>query len=446
MKSVILSIRKQFNDLVKIIYVDPEERFIKLDDGTTMSIQNISFSVDMILYLLLSQYFKKIKIKFGGELKDLRISFFLILASRMGKGQLIKVVEEVGKNLSLRIKRVSYINQASLIGSLNEKIIELNLKKRLKEGDKNYRNPVMYGALFNSDILIFPEAKKLVKGASENETEFILSTLQEALDYPGLINKELKYTEFPITYESTVSILATTYWITDIVSLLIEQGFFQRTPTYKAEYDLETIKILRGKIIEMYRDSNTKKDFKQEAKQFSLLILNLNNEERILEFTNEAVTRLHDFNTAFFDRLGKISGKQLEILKSFSQTIIDMVIRISGINCCLRSDKKVSLSDVNSSIVIFNVYLNVIIEQLVTDSDEKKKGKIEELIMLIITYYKKYLVEFTKMPSKTELLNYCKIKGMPGNKTFNLLGKMEKENYFIFIDEKNKRLLKLNEE
>ena len=50
------------------------------------------------------------------------------------------------------------------------------------------------------------------------------------------------------------------------------------------------------------------------------------------------------------------------------------------------------------------------------------------------------------MPSKTELLNYCKIKGMPGNKTFNLLGKMEKENYFIFIDEKNKRLLKLNEE
>ena len=88
MKSIILSVRKQFNDLVKIIYVDPEERFIKLDDGTTMSIQNISFSVDMILYLLLSQYFKKIKIKFGGELKDLRISFFLILASRMGKGQL----------------------------------------------------------------------------------------------------------------------------------------------------------------------------------------------------------------------------------------------------------------------------------------------------------------------------------------------------------------------
>lgn len=441
----ILNLRKQFNNLMKIIYVDPDEKFIDLEDGTVMSMQNISFSIDMAFYLLMSQYFKKIKIKFGGELKDLRTSLFLILPSRMGKGQIIKGVEEVGKNLGLKIKRVSYINQASLIGSLNEKIIEINLKKGLKEGDKGYKTPIIYGALHNADILIFPEAKKLVKGSNEAETEFILSTLQEALDYPGLINKELKYSDFPITYESTVSILATTYWIVDIALLLIEQGFFQRVPTYKAEYDLDTIKGLRAKIIEMYRSKNTRKSFKEESKQFATLILNINNEEKILEFSNDAVNRLHEFNLVFFERLTKLSGKQLEILKSFSQTIIEMIVRISGINCCLRQDRIISLGDINSSIVIFNTFLTVIVEQLVVD-DSKKETKTDESKTNVIRYYKKYLIENMKNPTKTELLNYCKAKEMPFNRTLNLLTLMIKENYFNYIDEKGRQVLRLNED
>ena len=93
-ENIIYLLRKEFNKLVKIIYIDPEEKISEFQDNdgktTKFLSDDISFSVDMIFYLLLSQYFKKVKIKFGGEEKDLRCSFFLILLSRMGKGQLIK--------------------------------------------------------------------------------------------------------------------------------------------------------------------------------------------------------------------------------------------------------------------------------------------------------------------------------------------------------------------
>src|SRR3990167_3078183 len=280
-------IKDEFYKIVKTIYVQPDSKYFDIDEqGNKLVYEKTSFQIDMILYLLLSQYFKKIKIKFGGELKDLRISFFLIMPSRLGKGQLIKVVESVGKNIGLKIKRISYLNQASLIGSLNGSAMDYNMNHNYQPNHPKYKNPVMYGALATTDIIIFPEAKKLVKGSNEADTEFILSTLQEALDYPGVINKELKFTDFPITYESTSSVFATTYFLTEISELLLTQGFFQRIVTFKQDYTLKQIEDLRIEIIEKYRSTNTKVDFENQSKDFSEAINGLNNNEKLFKISN----------------------------------------------------------------------------------------------------------------------------------------------------------------
>ena len=442
-QNILYSLREEFNKVVKSIYVDPESKYFILDEeGNKIWSEKISFSVEMCFDLLMSQYFKNVKIKFGGELMDLRISFFLILPSRMGKGQLIKVVESIGKKLGLKVKRVSYLNQASLIGSISQYAIEYNIKHKLMEGMKGYINPIIYGVLAKYDILIFPEAKKLVKGVYEGETEFILSTLQEALDYPGLIDKTMKDSDYPIQYESTVSIFGTTYYIKEISELLLEQGFFQRIIIYKKNLSIEEVKELRKEIIEKFKDKNIK-DFKTLSKEFSQLILEYSRDEKILTFTDEAIKELHKFNESYFDKIKNISGTHLEILKSFSQTIIQMVVKISGINCCLRKDNKINLFDIVTSINTFKSFTRILIDELIIE--DKKRNQLDELKSNIIHYFNIYLKENTYSPSKTEFRKYLNTKGIGSSKAFKVIEYMIQQNYFKIkeVGKDNKQLLYL---
>jgi len=431
--------------VVNSIYIDPNKKYIEIEDGSFIEAQQLNFHIEMLFYLILSQYFKKIRIKFGGEFKDLRTHLFLIFGSRTGKGQLIKVIEEIGNNLGLIIKRASYLEQSALIGSLDNNIIESNTKSRLQPDNPKYRDPVIYGLLAKCDILIIPEAKKLVKGMNESDTEFILSTFQEALDYPGVINKQMKYSDFPINYESTVSIFATTYYIEEISKLLLNQGFFQRVPTYKEEYSLEQVKNLRYKIIEKFRNKNVNEDFKSLAKQYAKMISTLNNEEKILTFDDYAINELNKFNNFFFKRLEGISGQRLELLKSFSQTVIEMIVKVAGINCCTRGSSIINVQDVANSIPLFHAYSNVLLNQLVVDSNKKKDGD-DKIIEKILEQHKRFVLEKNEFPSKIELTEYCKSIGLGYNKTQRFIGIMISQNYF-FIDKKNhnKHTLVLNE-
>lgn len=445
-QDTVLNMRKAFNNLCKNIYVDLDYvKEVEYEEGRKDKVQNIPFIVDMIFYLIMSQYFKKIKIKFGAEVTDLRISVFTIRPSRMGKGQLIKIIEHVAKNLDLKTKRVSYMNQASLIGSINQSAIDYNTKFKLLKGHPRYIEPVMYGALKDTDILIFPEAKKLVKGTNEGETEFILSTLQEALDYPGVINKELKYTNHPISYESTVSIFSTTYYIEEIANLLLEQGFFQRNLIDKKNFKLDEVESIREKIINKYRQKTTRIDFAELAKDYAEIVKQeFNNKEKELEFTDEAVDGLLKFNKQYFTDIKQISGKELEILKSFSQTVIHMLTKIAGINCCLRNDTKVQAQDLIIGIDLFREYMKILTGQL--NIEEKGNNKLENDKRLVVSHYKKYVIDNKNEPSKSELRDYLFKKNMGGNKAHKLIERLIEENYFKVINtrEKNKQILKLN--
>lgn len=445
--STTTKLREIFKDVCKIIYADIDYtlEFTDEEHGKFVSNTNIPFIVDMIFYLLMSQYFKKIKIKFAGELTDLRTSIFEIRPSRTGKGQMIKIIEEAGKNLGLKTKRISYLNQASLIGSINEFNIEYNSKNRLTRGMKGFRDPVMYGALKNTDILIFPEAKKLVKGVNEADTEFILSTLQEALDYPGIINKELRYTDYPINYESTVSIFSATYYVTEIADLLLDQGFFQRNLIDKKNFTLEETKKLRRMIIEKYRNKEANKDFGKKMKEFcNMITTTYKNDERIIEFTDEAVDYLQKYNDAYFDFIKNISGKELEILKSFSQTIIHMITKIGGINCCLRDDNKIIVQDLSPSIKLFHDYIKILTTQLMVQ--EKKGSDVENYKRTIIQCYKDFIIKTSKNPNKDELRQACNKSGLGSNKSQKLINIMIEENYFVVKDgEHNSQELRLVE-
>ena len=201
---------------------------------------------------------------------------------------------------------------------------------------------------------------------------------------------------------------------------------------------------MRIEIIEKYRSTNTKVDFENQSKDFSEAINGLNNNEKILEMDNQAVDMLHDFNKVFFENIRKITGKQLEILKSFSQTIIEIIVRIAGINCCVREGNKIIVQDMTPAIETFNKFYTTIIDELVVI---EKSNPLLELKNRIIQLYKKYVSEKGNFPSKSDLITYCRSQGLSYVKTQNTINIMEKENYFlIIISEHNKQILKLIEE
>ena len=438
-------LKTEFLKVVESIYIDPNKKYLDIGNGKMVPHYQLNFHIEMLFYLILSQYFKKVKIKFGGELKDLRTHLFLILGSRMGKGQLIKVVEEVGQNIGLTIKRLSYLEQSALIGSIDYNIIEANTKARLTESSSKWRDPVIYGLLKDTDIIIVPEAKKLIKGRNEKDTEFILSTFQEAQDYPGIINKSMKYSDFPISYESTTSIFCTTYYIEEVSKLLLSQGFFQRTPTYREEYSLDKVKHLRHKIIQLYRKDATTIDFKKIAKHYSNIVSKINNQERIIAFSDDAINRLEEFNNSFFNKINGITGSRLELLKSFSQTIIEMIVKISGINCCMREGAEIIQQDINNTIPTFHAYVNVLLNQLIVENVSNNKNFNQHtMINNIIKMYDKYVLETTNLPSQTELIHYCKKNNLGFNKSQQLISMMINQNYFSYgKDKSGRKILKV---
>jgi|TARA_R100000049_G_C1956778_1_gene114060 hypothetical protein len=423
---LIYDLRKRFDQVARTVYLDPEGYQIIDNQQQKQIVPIITLPVDMTFYVLMSRYFKDSLIKFAGEAHDLRLNFFYIGASRTGKGQLIKALETTGKQLNLKIKRLSYLNQASLIGTIDGEAIKYNKLKRLKLSDPKYINPITYGDLHDTDILIIPEAKKLVKSTNEAETEFILSTLQEALDYPGIIDKKLKYEE-RIHYECRAVMFATTYFIQEISRLLLEQGYFQRVILYKKDLNLKKTEELRTMIINNYRASFTKKNLKAEAAKFANIIRQINNAPKELHMTNDAVDLLQKFNKTYFSKIKIYRGKQLEILKSFSQTLLQTCVKIGGINACLREDTNIMSHDLSTGIDILNAFTDTITRQI--SIEEKKTGE-DTHKERIVHIYKEYIGHNVGLPNKEKLVDACAKKGIGRNKTLSLLNKMIEENYF----------------
>jgi len=396
-------------------------------------------------YVIMSQYFKKAKIVWGSERRNLRMCSFWISPSRTGKGQLTKLLKMVAEQLDISVIEETDITDAGLLGTIDEKAIDYNYKNKLKEDNPNYKNPVIYGDLFNYDIIIFKECKKLL--IPTQHTQMFLSILQEALDEPGVVRKKLG-NQYPIEGIVTSSIYATTYYMPEIEKTLVEQGFFMRVPIYCKTLSREQTEHLREDIIKMLSQKNSF-CLEKEVKKFTDEIKKIENGEIEIYFTEEAIRMLIVFNQHFFQKIDVVVGSKLEILKSMSQMALDIIIKVASIHCCLeekQKDKKLYINPLHMkpAIQFADACINTIIDKIEISDEIKETNKTKKVLM----YYKEATKDIPeKMISKEKFAQFLSERISTSRITnLKLINKLVTENYFKKQKgEGNTQFLVLNE-
>lgn len=395
-------------------------------------------------YFVLSKYFKEIKIQFGAEEKDVRFSFFWIEDSRSGKGQLIKLLEKVLDEIHISHARQTKFNSASLIGTIDENALIHNKNRRLLPDNEKYISPYIYGDLAKFDVLIFPEAKKLLMDTAHKEE--LLEDLQEAMDYPGLIRKKLKWDEI-LEYETKCSFYSTTYYAKEVGEHLLYKGFYQRQLLYMRELTVDETIRLRKKIIEMFSGDNnkdTKENFEKELKEFVNRLQTIDNSPRVMSLTPDAIEYLCTLMDRYKGKLDESVGSELTILKSFSQTVIDISIKIGALNALISGKKdKITSVDLTQSIKFVRAVLDTVMNKLVMKDTQKSFGSLVE--NKIISIYKDFN-RTVKDISRKMLIDECCVRGLAigKNKLAKIINNLVNQQYFVEIKgEKNTKYLLL---
>lgn len=341
-------------------------------------------------YFFCGQFFKNCGIKFGAEVKDLRYSYVEIGDSRTGKGQRIKTIKDIANNLTnrynhtLRWTKCTEFTTAGLVGTIDRNAMEYNTKNNLHPDSDKYKEPIIYGDLFNYDMIFFEEAKSLLE-ASPYTTQ-LLTILQEALDTPGdfpgsatpgyNIRKKLG-ADLSIQYNCRASIYATTYYLKEVSPVLFEQGFFQRVGIHYSAYTNKQTISLRRKILEMYKTPIDQEEYFFRLNLFCERIMKLKKEGNpLMRITPPAYKKLEKILADYEEILDKSQGVQNTIMKSMSQTVLDIAIKFGAIHALLRGSIEIEERDITSSYETIRETINTIFRHLDPEtrvSDPKRR-------------------------------------------------------------------------
>jgi len=211
-------------------------------------------------YLVASQVFKKHMIIEGyttGPINP-RLHFNLFQTQQTGKDTTAAFYIDLARACNLNVCKITTATDAGLIGSIDgEKVKQMRaLEKKLidyrvkgKDEEKcneieleiSMLDPTTYGMAATADIIYYPEASKMFEmGQYTSES---LSNWQMIMDEGGEIEKKLGAYEMPVKYKTTTSLIATSYYISQISEVAIRQGFFQRTLAYFKAYPPDQVKM-----------------------------------------------------------------------------------------------------------------------------------------------------------------------------------------------------------
>lgn len=395
---------------------------------------------EILFHILIGQYFKNVKIGFYAEEKDVRVSALWCQPTRTGKGQAMKVLKKACTELGITWKKATQITDAGLIGSVNREIDMYNIKHNLQPGNNRYLNPIEEGDLARYDIIIFDEARKLLKPGPW--TEDMLSIFQESLDYPGLVRKKLS-SRHEIEFVSTSSIIGTTYFIKQIKEVLLYQGFFQRILLYIRKIDYKQRQSMRQKVIDGYLSDNKIERGENLLKEFCSSLKKIDNSPREITATKEAIEVINSYITQFEDFIiENFKDKELEILGSFVYGLQDLFIKLASHYCLIDEKSKINKNHVIMAKRLVNICMKSLMHELLPEIDEREKGRKELWIKRISAIIK------DKEMNKEDIVEVLRKTWNVGrNKSLSFINKGISNNHFIEIKkERNNKIIKLKEE
>lgn len=381
---------------------------------------------------LMSQFFKDYKIEYFGGPRSIRLSSFIIAPTRSGKGQATGLMIKCAKNLELNAVTATKFTDAGLVGSLDLEILKENSKKGYRPGDNRYRNPVIYGDLYDKDIIIFNEAKIMIKGGSFAEDT--LEILQEATDNEGLIRKKLS-AEVAIEFNTSSSIVATTYYLNQLNNILMEQGIFQRLLVLIVEKSFKERQSLNEKIIS---GINNPKDINDDIISWCNNLKDIKKEKtnKIYKISPLAIQTIKKIVRDYEDALyNNYTGKNFDMLIPFTTAMIEQLCKIGCIFSIIDKSNKKNLVE-HTHIQMASNILRISMTSIFRKLSAKVVSSIYEknIDQNILIYVKKH-----PGCAKEQLYKYIQEKGFCNrNKVSTITNEMINQNLLKKKKEKSK--------
>lgn len=304
-------------------------------------------------------------------LLDLRLHLLFIQESRTGKGVSLNVAEDFATNLGLTMAKELQFTDAGIVGTIDPNAMKINKKGGYMPGDPDFINPMVIGDLGTYDIVAFSEAKQMFKTGTHTEDK--LEILQTVMDVPKLnsynVRKKLGL-EMSVQYNSTATIMGTTYFLEEFAELLLKQGLFQRMfvgvrdITWSDREKINKALIYPPKTIlpfDMY--------------EASLGELADNVKESVNSYKPGTIMKIDDSGRKGLHYLDKerlkyvrsnISGTELDIIKPFVTSMVSTNIKLAGQRAILNGSDTISYKDAKETREDMMFYLKSIINHIMT--------------------------------------------------------------------------------
>ena len=352
------------------------------------SIRN-DIPANIYFHTFLGAYFRDTKISWGMSNKDLRVHPFWLQPSRTGKDQLNKVLNDVAISAGIKSVIITDISSdASFIGTFDNYAHQYNTenglsknapsRKNKKGGMVTYKDPIIKGDLANYQLIIISEGKLLFQTQSKK----LLTILQPALDYPGIIRKKMKQEE-PIEYECTASLVITSIPFKEISKSILDQGFFQRCALFIRRLSIEEIRQMRTEAKKL-RNPNYKQKYLNAKIEFLQILNSLENIPETLEVSDSAEEVLNKLQNNFIDEIStKVQGTDTMNALSFTQTAEEIALKMAGHIAILEGSNKIHAKHVKKTYAVIYRIVDTILSEIEVEPDKAEYEDKRRLLNVI---------------------------------------------------------------
>ena len=304
-------------------------------------------------------------------LYDLRLHLLWIQASRTGKGVSLNVAEDFAKGLGLTMAKELQFTDAGVVGTIDPTAMKTNKKSGFSPGDPDYINPMVIGDLGLYDIVAFSEAKQMFKTGTHTEDK--LEILQTVMDVPKPnsynVRKKLGL-EMAVQYNSTATILGTTYFLEEFAEILLKQGLFQRLYTGVRDVSWKEREAINHALLFPPKDLMPFDEYEPRMQNLCNDIVEAINiykpNSRI--FIDGGALRALDYLNK--DRMkyvkNTISGTELEIVEPFLTAMVPMNIKLAGQRAILNGSEIINYQDVRETREDMMFYLKSVVNHVMT--------------------------------------------------------------------------------
>lgn len=341
-------------------------------------------------HVLLGQALKNCKIYFGPLYIDPRISCFIIQPSSTGKSTPWGFIYNVGKESGLEVGDIDEATDAALIGTIEE-IQTIDPKTGAKV---TQYNKVM-GKMASAEILHYDEGSFLIerKQASLNT----LTWFQKALNPIGSEHSKCtkRMAHGTIEFYPTCSLIITSHPIDNIISSVLNTGFFQRIVLYPKD-----IPIKERQGLEFLRaDKLGNRVFTEPQIKFlggQLEKIRAKYKEVEIPFNENTKPVIKGNIKALYGLIHTAHPKVKEIMATFVPRYDNFMYTFAFHHCCDRLGVEVEIADVKYAFSLCYVLFKDLMSWIEETVDFYKIGSKD------LSYLRQAYVIFNRMTKDTK--------------------------------------------